>query len=161
MHASYRAPATIGPMSIAAPTGFKRQVLVRIGPDEHELLEAAVREHGSQQAALVAGLRALDERRQGDAGRRGGDPSDLPPGATATTPGTAGTGAGESAPGGAAVSPEPAGSDEDWWIPAEAAQDIFGLSDAQLRRRARQSGAPMRTRQGRREVNLTRLQVDT
>ena len=39
--------------------GFKRQVVFRIDADDWPLLEAAAREHGSIQAAVLAGLRAL------------------------------------------------------------------------------------------------------
>jgi len=39
--------------------GFKRQVVFRIGADDWPLLEAAAREHGSIQAAVLAGIRAL------------------------------------------------------------------------------------------------------
>lgn len=43
-----------------ASPGFKRQVVFRLGVEEWPLLEAAVSEHGSMQAALLAGLRALN-----------------------------------------------------------------------------------------------------
>lgn len=39
--------------------GFKRQVVFRIGSDEWPLLEAAAQQHGSIQAAVLAGLHAL------------------------------------------------------------------------------------------------------
>jgi hypothetical protein len=39
--------------------GFKRQVVFRIDADDWPLLQAAVREHGSIQAAMLAGIRAL------------------------------------------------------------------------------------------------------
>jgi predicted DNA-binding transcriptional regulator AlpA len=42
-----------------APSGFKRQVVFRLCPEEWPLLEEAVRQHGSIQAAVLAGLRAL------------------------------------------------------------------------------------------------------
>lgn len=38
---------------------FKRQVVFRISPDDWPLLEHAASEHGSIQAAIIAGLRAL------------------------------------------------------------------------------------------------------
>jgi hypothetical protein len=41
------------------PAGFKRQVVIRIGAEDWPLLEAAAAEHGSLQAALLAGLHAL------------------------------------------------------------------------------------------------------
>ena len=40
-------------------TGFKRQVVFRIGPDDWPLLQAAANEHGSIQAAVIAALHAL------------------------------------------------------------------------------------------------------
>lgn len=40
-------------------TGFKRQVVFRIGADDWPLLQHAATEHGSIQAAVLAGLRAL------------------------------------------------------------------------------------------------------
>ena len=43
-----------------ANTGFKRQVVFRIGAGDWPLLEAAAAEHGSIQAAVLAGIRALD-----------------------------------------------------------------------------------------------------
>lgn len=42
-----------------ATTGFKRQIVVRIGQEDWPLLEAAVQEHGSIQAAMLAGLHTL------------------------------------------------------------------------------------------------------
>lgn len=49
-------------MNARAPAspGFKRQVVFRLGVEEWPLLEAAVAEHGSMQAAVLAGLRALN-----------------------------------------------------------------------------------------------------
>ncbi len=40
--------------------GFKRQVVFRIDADDWPLLERAAHEHGSIQAAVLAGIRALD-----------------------------------------------------------------------------------------------------
>ena len=48
-------PATTSPGA-----AFKRQVVFRIGPEDWPLLEAAAAEHGSIQAAVLAGLRALN-----------------------------------------------------------------------------------------------------
>jgi len=42
-----------------ANTGFKRQIVFRLGLDDWPLLEDAVLEHGSIQSAVLAGLRAL------------------------------------------------------------------------------------------------------
>jgi hypothetical protein len=39
--------------------GFKRQVVFRISADDWPLLESAAAQHGSIQAAILAGLRAL------------------------------------------------------------------------------------------------------
>jgi Helix-turn-helix domain len=39
--------------------GFKRQVVFRIGADDWQLLQAAAAEHGSIQAAVLAGIHAL------------------------------------------------------------------------------------------------------
>ena len=43
--------------------GFKRQVVFRIDADDWPLLEAAAREQGSIQAAVLAGIRALNPTR--------------------------------------------------------------------------------------------------
>ena len=39
--------------------GFKRQVVIRVSPDDWPLLQQAAASHGSYQAALLAGLRSL------------------------------------------------------------------------------------------------------
>jgi DNA-directed RNA polymerase specialized sigma24 family protein len=46
----------------SANTGFKRQVVFRVNAEEWPLLEVAAREHGSIQAAVLAGLRSLASR---------------------------------------------------------------------------------------------------
>ena len=43
--------------------GFKRQVVIRVGADDWQLLQQAAEEHGSYQAALITGLRALTKPR--------------------------------------------------------------------------------------------------
>jgi len=48
----------------ASPASFKRQVVFRIGTDDWPLLEQAALEHGSIQAAILAGLRALNQPRK-------------------------------------------------------------------------------------------------
>lgn len=48
----------------ASPASFKRQVVFRIGTDDWPLLEQAAAEHGSIQAAILAGLRALNQPRK-------------------------------------------------------------------------------------------------
>jgi hypothetical protein len=53
----------------ASPSSFKRQVVFRIGTDDWPLLERAAYEHGSIQAAILAGLHALDKARQSQTGR--------------------------------------------------------------------------------------------
>jgi hypothetical protein len=52
-----------------SPGSFKRQVVFRIAADDWPLLEHAARQHGSIQAAVLAGLHALAQGRQ----RRTGD----------------------------------------------------------------------------------------
>ncbi len=65
MNAGMRASVS-GSMNARVPAspGFKRQVVFRLGVEEWPLLEAAIAEHGSMQAALLAGLRALNPGRQ-------------------------------------------------------------------------------------------------
>jgi hypothetical protein len=60
LNASTRASFTSMHAPPPANPGFKRQVVFRLGLDDWPLLEAAAREHGSIQAAVLAGLRALD-----------------------------------------------------------------------------------------------------
>ena len=59
MNAGKRASVARMRASTSPGAAFKRQVVFRIGPEDWPLLEAAAAEHGSIQAALVAGLRAL------------------------------------------------------------------------------------------------------
>jgi len=60
MNAHTRASVIAGmPARIPTTSGFKRQVVFRLGVEDWPLLEAAVAEHGSIQAALLAALRAL------------------------------------------------------------------------------------------------------
>ena len=42
-----------------AQPGVKRQVVFRVRPEDWDLLQAAAAEHGSIQAAVIAGIRAL------------------------------------------------------------------------------------------------------
>lgn len=56
------------------PTGFKRQVVFRISAEEWPLLAAAAHEHGSIQAAVLAGIRALATSAHDLVGRQ---PADL------------------------------------------------------------------------------------
>lgn len=49
-------------------SAFKRQVVFRISADGWPLLQAAVEEHGSIQAAVLAGLQALQETQAGSPG---------------------------------------------------------------------------------------------
>jgi len=60
MNARMRAITTCVHTPTPGKAGFKRQVVFRIDADEWPLLEAAAREHGSIQAAVLAGLRALN-----------------------------------------------------------------------------------------------------
>lgn len=73
-----------------ASSPFKRQVVVRIAADDWPLLEAAAQEHGSIQAALLAGLHALNQPP-----RQHVEPE---PNARETTEATAATEASPSAP---------------------------------------------------------------
>ena len=59
MNAHTRASVTRMHANTTPPAGFKRQVVFRVGPDDWQLLQTAATEHGSLQAALIAGLRAL------------------------------------------------------------------------------------------------------
>lgn len=60
MHAGMRASVVDRMNAPASPApGFKRQVVFRVGTEDWAVLEAAVSEHGSIQAAVLAGLRAL------------------------------------------------------------------------------------------------------
>lgn len=88
-------------------SAFKRQVVFRISADDWPLLQAAVQEHGSIQAAVLAGLQALVETR------------------TVTDEGSApGAGAGQ-------LEPEPAvaaeGMDLDEVLRAREAATLLGL----------------------------------
>lgn len=47
------------PTPTSRPSGFKKQVVFRISVAEWPLLEQAAQEHGSIQAAILAGLHAL------------------------------------------------------------------------------------------------------
>lgn len=59
MNARTRASVTCMQPGTPPGSGFKRQVVIRVSADEWPLLEQAAAEHGSLQAALLAGLRAL------------------------------------------------------------------------------------------------------
>ena len=122
----------------ASVPGFHRQVVVRIPADDWSLLEDAARQHGSKQAAIIAGLRAL--RRERDA-------------TTTPGPGSRRSLAAESAPPAEARAPHPSGARGSepttsdpatrpagaWWVPQSEAELLLDL-DA-LRRRARDSQA--------------------
>lgn len=47
------------PTPTSQPSGFKRQVVFRISANDWPLLEHAAQEHGTIQAAILAGLHAL------------------------------------------------------------------------------------------------------
>ena len=101
------------------PSGFKRQVVFRIGPDDWPLLEQAAAEHGSIQAAVLAGLRALEATRSTarELGE-GGSPHEEPS-----------QGAAEDAP--AATDKEiPPAADEE--IRAREAAQILGLKSSTI-----------------------------
>ncbi len=66
--------------------GFKRQVVFRLDAEDWPLLEQAAAEQGSIQAAVLAGLRALETQEtsaeNGDAPRGDDPPKEQPPRAT-------------------------------------------------------------------------------
>lgn len=112
--------------------GFKRQVVFRIGADDWPTLEAAAREHGSIQAAVLAGIRALNPARPATPGE-----------APDTTAGQAESGQAKAVPKTVlkrkrrrretpasktpAPSPEPAALDADEEIRARDAARLLGL----------------------------------
>jgi hypothetical protein len=59
MNAATRAITTCMHPTDPDKAGFKRQVVFRIGADDWPALEAAAKEHGSIQAAVLAGIHAL------------------------------------------------------------------------------------------------------
>jgi hypothetical protein len=69
-----------------SPSGFKRQVVFRIGPDDWPLLEQAATEHGSIQAAILAGLHALNQTGKEPAETEFAPAETTEPPATAETP---------------------------------------------------------------------------
>ena len=121
---------------------FKRQVVFRVGAEDWALLEAASREHGSQQAAIIAALRALGgsgppERGQPEPGVPDGSEPEGGPEADLDR------------------------AEEDWWISTEQLRPIVGLEGTALRRRIRQSGAETREGPtGDDEVRLDQIEVD-
>ena len=123
--------------------GFRRQVVVRLDAEDWALLEAATKEHGSQQAALIAALRAL-----------GGS---SPP--AAREPSTA-----QAAPA-PAEAPEPDHQEVEpeqgnWWIAYGELEPRLGLKRAALKRRIAQSGAETRYGARGEEVRLDQVEVD-
>lgn len=59
MFARIRAITTCMHSTDSGNTGFKRQVVFRVGAEDWQALEAAAKEHGSIQAAVIAGIHAL------------------------------------------------------------------------------------------------------
>ncbi|HZT93907.1 MAG TPA: hypothetical protein VE985_05470 [Gaiellaceae bacterium] len=69
-----------------SPAGFKRQVVFRIGTDDWPLLEQAATEHGSIQAAILAGLHALNQPSAEPATTKPAPPETPKPARAAETP---------------------------------------------------------------------------
>lgn len=147
-------------MGAGAPT-FRRQVVVRIGSEDWSLLDDAVRQHGSQQAAIVAGLRAL--RRESEAAQPPPESAPAKPAAPSPpSPAAEPSPAPEPTP--VQPSPEPSASHDDWWEDLPTAATIVGLDGVTLRKRIRDSGARTRTgtgTNGAQEVRVDELQVDS
>lgn len=90
---------------------FKRQVVFRISADEWPLLEAAASEHGSIQAAILAGLHALADERAS----AGDDPAEPPTAEAEREPA-------------AQAEDQAAAEDPDEEIRAREAAEILGLT---------------------------------
>lgn len=71
MHGRIRAITTCMHPPNLGKAAFTRQVVFRISPDEWPLLEQAAAEHGSIQAAVLAGLQALADIRVAAPGQSG------------------------------------------------------------------------------------------
>jgi len=125
--------------------GFKRQVVFRIGADDWPLLEAAAREHGSIQAAVLAGIRALTHEATAKAAPEKPPQQPDKPKSTPAVP--------------APVTPIPstAHPDPDEEIPAREAAAVLGLKTSTISGYIR-SGRY--TRALRRGANLARLAHD-
>jgi hypothetical protein len=102
-------------------SGFKRQVVFRIGTEDWPLLERAVDQFGSIQAAVVAGLRELASVPEGSVQDAGAEPSQKPSSRRAE---------GKSARPKTSRSPEPSTHEE---IPAREAAEILGLKSGTVR----------------------------
>lgn len=136
---------------------FQRQVNFKINEEDHALLEAAKREHGSYQAGIIAGLRALEQRRlaQQDppgapGGKAPGGSEDEPPGTLKEDP--------TSLPAPPAPDPEPQEAEEDWWVSVPTAASFTDVSEANVRRWVRDRG-PAQTRKG--EDGSSEIRLDT
>lgn len=140
-------------MVVAMSTpSFRRQVVVRIPAEDWSLLEDAAREHGSQQAAVLAGLRELRRQRETPttakpaprpAPPRSKEPPTDPPAPPTTPPGDA----------------DP--DSDAWWTGFDEAGVILGLEGAPLRRRIQESGAATRQTGSASEVRADQLHIDT
>jgi hypothetical protein len=148
------------------PTSFRRQVVLRIDADDWSLLEDAAREHGSQQAALMEGLRALRRLKDSPPIESLGPPRAAAQEGQQETPSRLL----EQENGDSAPTPKPRRrhkqpptvASEGWWIPLSEARQILGLEGAALRRRIKDSAAATRRDAGNEdEVRLDQIQVDT
>jgi len=123
---------------------FQRQVNFKINEEDHALLEAAKREHGSYQAGIIAGLRALEQRRLAQQ-----DPPEAP-GGKAPDP--------TILPAPPEPDPEPQEAEEGWWVSVPTAASFTDVSEANVRRWARDRG-PAQTRKG--EDGSSEIRLDT
>jgi hypothetical protein len=126
----------------AVRAGFQRQVVFRITAEDWPLLEAAAKEHGSQQAAIIAALRAL-----ADSGARGRAASEAEPPEPVQNP-KADAQPGEQEQG-------------DWWVTLEQLEGILGLEREALKRRIAQSAAETRLGPHGKEARLDQIEIDT
>jgi hypothetical protein len=114
MNAAMRASVTRMHAKTPLPAGFKRQIVFRISADDWPLLEDAAAEHGSIQAAILAGLHALTPT-----------PAKLPPAAKPVPPAKRAATKPRKQP--VAVPPPDAALDPDEEIRAREAAKILGI----------------------------------
>ncbi len=127
---------------------FERQVNFRISAEDHHLLEAAARDHGSVKGGILAGLRALEQQRL-DAARPPKPPE--PPEPEPRKP--------EDKPTRTDL-PEPEVGEVDWWMPVAAVADTFHRSEATIRKWVAGGRAQARGTGDELEVDVATVQLE-
>ena len=134
-------------------SGLYRQVVVRVPAADLPILESAVREYGSIQAAVLAALRALPMTATARS------PVKAAPAPPPKTP--AAVGAPTRRP--SAASPRPGAAagaiDAERWVGLDRLAGQLDLSPASLRRRAKRDGA-LRGRGSGAQANVDRLVIE-